>query len=48
MTKKNLFDLVKLYIEQISSFLYKIEKDLTKKEFIKLQKSCSEIRDIIF
>lgn len=40
--------IVKPYIEQVPSFLYKIRKDLTKEEFIKLQKSCSEVRDIIF
>lgn len=40
--------IVKPYIEQVPSFLYKIRKDLTKEEFIKLQKSGSEVRDIIF
>ena len=40
--------IVKPYIEQIPSFLYKIRKDLTKEEFIKLQESGSEVRDIIF
>lgn len=35
--------IVKPYIEQVPSFLYKIRKDLTKEEFIKLQKSCSEV-----
>lgn len=40
--------IVKPYIEQVPSFLYKIRKDLTKEEFIKLQESGSEVRDIIF
>lgn len=40
--------IVKPYIEQVPSFLYKIRKDLTKEEFIRLQKSGSEVRDIIF
>lgn len=40
--------IVKPYIKQVPSFLYKIRKDLTKEEFIKLQKSGSEVRDIIF
>ena len=40
--------IVKPYIEQVPSFLYKIRKDLTKEEFIKLKKSGSEVRDIIF
>lgn len=40
--------IVKPYIEQVPSFLYKIRRDLTKEEFIKLQKSGSEVRDIIF
>lgn len=40
--------IVKPYIEQVPSFLYKIRKDLTKEEFIKLQKLGSEVRDIIF
>lgn len=40
--------IVKPYIEQVPSFLYKIRKDLTKEEFIKLQESDSEVRDIIF
>lgn len=40
--------IIKPYIEQVPSFLYKIRKDLTKEEFIKLQESGSEVRDIIF
>lgn len=40
--------IVKPYIEQVPSFLYKIRKDLTKEEFIKLQESGSEVQDIIF
>lgn len=40
--------IVKPYIEQVPSFLYKIRKDLTKEEFIKLQESGSEVRDIVF
>ena len=40
--------IVKPYIEQVPSFLYKIRKDLTKEEFIKLQELGSEVRDIIF
>ena len=40
--------IVKPYIEQVPSFLYEIRKDLTKEEFIKLQESGSEVRDIIF
>lgn len=40
--------IVKPYIEQVPSFLYKIRKNLTKEEFIKLQESGSEVRDIIF
>ena len=40
--------IVKPYIEQVPSFLYKIRKDFTKEEFIKLQESGSEVRDIIF
>ena len=40
--------IVKPYIEQVPSFLYKIRKDLTKEEFTKLQESGSEVRDIIF
>lgn len=40
--------IVKPYIEQVPSFLYKIRKGLTKEEFIKLQESGSEVRDIIF
>lgn len=40
--------IVKPYIEQVPSFLYKIRKDLTKEEFMKLQESGSEVRDIIF
>ena len=40
--------IVKPYIEQVPSFLYKIRKDLTKEEFIKLQESGSKVRDIIF
>lgn len=45
---KKFIKIVKPYIEQVPSFLYKIRRDLTKEEFIKLQKSGSEVRDIIF
>lgn len=45
---KKFIKIVKPYIEQVPSFLYKIRKDLTKEEFIKLQESGSEVRDIIF
>ena len=40
--------IIKPYIEQVPSSLYKIRKDLTKEEFTKLQESGSEVRDIIF
>lgn len=40
--------IVKPYVKQVPSFLYKIRKDLTKEEFIKLQKSGFEVQDIIF
>lgn len=45
---KKFIKIVKSYIEQVPSFLYKIRKDLTKEEFTKLQESGSEVRDIIF
>lgn len=45
---KKFIKIIKPYIEQVPSFLYKIRKDLTKEEFIKLQESGSEVRDIIF
>ena len=40
--------IVKPYLLEVPSLLYKIRKDLTKEEFIKLQESGSEMRDIIY
>ena len=41
-------DLVKPYVCQVPSMLYKIRKDLTKKEFIEKQLSGFEVRDLLF
>lgn len=41
-------DLIKPYIHQVPSMLYKIRKDLTKEEFIGKQLSGSEVRDLLF
>lgn len=40
--------IVKPYILQVPSLLYKIRRDLTKEEFIERQLSNSEVRDIIY
>lgn len=41
-------ELIKPYIFQVPSMLYKIRKDLTKEEFIEKQLSGSEVRDLLF
>jgi len=40
--------IVKPYIQQVPSLLYKIRKDLTKEEFIQKQNEGFEMRDIIY
>lgn len=40
-------DLIRPYILQVPSMLYKIRKDLTKEEFIERQLSGSEVRDLL-
>ena len=39
-------EIVKPYIEQVPSLLYKIRDNFTKEEFIAQQKADSEVRDI--
>lgn len=43
---KNFINIIKPYIEQVPSLLYKIREDLTKEEFIAQQKVVSEAQDI--
>jgi LAGLIDADG DNA endonuclease family len=40
-------ELIKPYVLQVPSMLYKIRKDLTKEEFIEKQLSGSEVRDLL-
>ena len=40
--------IVKPFVEQVPSLLYKIRKDLTKEEFLELQMKGFEMRDIIY
>ena len=44
----NFLKIVKPYILEVPSMLYKIRKDLTKEEFIKKQNEGFEMRDIIY
>lgn len=45
---KNFINIVKPYVLQVPTLLYKIRKDLTKEEFISRQKEGFEMRDIIY
>lgn len=40
-------DIVRPYIEQVPSLLYKVRRDSTKLEFIAQQKAASEARDTL-
>lgn len=45
---KNFCEIIKPYINQVPSLLYKIRKNLTKEKFLELQNKGLEMRDIIY